>query len=110
MKNQSKIQNPKSKILALCALLTAFAFLFFRSPASALIERMFSLQEVLDASKVIVEGKIESVDQKNKLVTAVITGTIKGICKIKHITMNIGGGQEWYGVAFMKQIKEGEPV
>ena len=65
--------NARLGVLALAACL-------FLPQAQALIERIFSLEEIMDSSKVIVEARLEKVDLKKQLAIARVTNTIKGKC------------------------------
>lgn len=65
--------NARLGVLALAACL-------FLPQAQALIERIFSLEEIMDSSKVIVEARLGKVDLKKQLAIARVTNTIKGKC------------------------------
>lgn len=68
------------------------------------------MKEVLEQSKVIAEGVIDSVDLKTKQIVVSVGNCLKGTTVIKKIKMNIGVGQEWYPEAMMKQAVVGAPV
>jgi hypothetical protein len=74
------------------------------------VESMYSIQQVMAESEVIVEGVIEKADTETK--TAVIkTGKIiKGKCLYPQIRMNIGVGQMWHPEAIMPHLVPGAPV
>lgn len=85
--------------------------LVLRAPSQALIEAMYSLKQILDESKTIVEGEIESVDVGKKTVIATVKlPPIRGACPYKKIQMNVGVGQIWYPEVFLKRLKAGDPV
>src|SRR5438067_1978602 len=90
----------------------AFAAIFalWGTHTFALIERLYTLKEVLDTAKVIIEGEIESVDFDEGRIIVKIESTIKGKCIFKRIKVNGAAGQAWHPKAFLKHIKEGNPV
>ncbi|HEY3324659.1 MAG TPA: VCBS repeat-containing protein [Planctomycetota bacterium] len=96
--------------ILVAALLIGALIAALHSHVSALVERQYTLKEVLDASKVVIEGEIESIDAGEKFVVAKVTATLKGKCAFKQIKMNIGMGQVWHPDAFMKHVKVGAPV
>jgi hypothetical protein len=84
---------------------TVLAGLLWRAPVSALIERIYTLQEIMKESDVIVEGRIEKVDRNHRTGVIRVTRTLKGRCAYKHIKMNIGVGQGWHVDALMRHLK-----
>ena len=89
--------------------LLAFALLL-SSSADAFIMRLYSLKEVLAASEVIVEGKIESVLAGRGTAVARISRSIKGETAFKEFKMNVGVGQSYFPQVLMKRLKVGAPV
>ncbi len=88
----------------------AVGLLILAAPALALIERDYSLKEVMEASKVILEGKIVSVTPAEKKFTIEIKRALKGESPWKKINVNLTGGQEWYPDVMIKHIKQDAPV
>jgi hypothetical protein len=78
------------------------------APLPAYIERMYSLQEVLDESTNILVGKIEKVDRKAQLAVAAIEKPLKGKKEYTRVQMNIGLGPADQGKYLMDQWVEGE--
>ena len=74
------------------------------------IARIYSLQEVLDASKVICVGQVESVDAARMLAVATISETLKGENRYPKIQMNIGVGQGKFPAYLIKALKPGSPI
>ncbi|MCY3022029.1 MAG: VCBS repeat-containing protein [Planctomycetota bacterium] len=83
---------------------------FLWSPARALVERLYSLKEVMEASKVIAEGEVESVDPKERTAVIAIKNTIKGKCTFEKVKINVAMGQVWHPEALLKHLKVGEPA
>jgi len=80
------------------------------SPADAFIARLYSLKEVMKASGVIAEGKIESVNTGRGTAVARIDRNIKGKTTFKQFKMNVGVGQSYFPQVLMKRLKAGAPV
>lgn len=78
--------------------------------ALGFIQRMFSLQEVMNASKVIYVGKVESVDKAKKLAVATVERTLKDKCPFKKIQMNIGVGQRDFPKVLLGLLRPGGPI
>ncbi|MBI2193081.1 MAG: VCBS repeat-containing protein [Planctomycetes bacterium] len=78
--------------------------------AEAFILRVYSVQEILDASKVVVEAEIESVDAESRTAVARVSRTLKGECDFQQIKMNIGIGQSWFPQALMQRLAVGKPA
>jgi len=97
-------------LAVLGAALLLVAVVVGRSPCHALVDAVYSLKQVMDESKVIVEGEIEAVDQTQRTATAKVKTVIKGKCPFKQIKMNISVGQVWYPEVLMKRLKVGAPV
>ncbi len=97
--------TPRVGIVA--ALLAA---VFLVRPAYGLIEKIFTLKEVVDQSKVIVEGEIVKVDSKGRTAVVRVTRTIKGKCVYKQIKMNISIGQKWHPKVLAQFLKVGSPM
>lgn len=95
--------NARLVVLALAACL-------FLPQAQALIERIFSLEEIMESSKVIVEAKLEKVDLKKQLAIARVTNTIKGKCPFKRIKINLSVGQTWHPAALLPRLKADAPI
>ena len=79
-------------------------------PSHAFITRVYSLKEVMAASKVIVAGTLADVSAKHRTAVAAVERTLKGKCVFKRINMNIAVGQQWFPEALMKRMKAGAPV
>ncbi|MCY3023001.1 MAG: FG-GAP-like repeat-containing protein [Planctomycetota bacterium] len=91
-------------------LLLASAFLG-RGRCHALVDAVYSLKQVMEESKTIVEGEIEAVDEKALTATAKLkTPTIRGKCAFKQLKMNLGVGQTWNPEVLIKRLKVGMPV
>jgi len=69
---------------------TLMLLLALNGTAPAYIERMYSLQEVLNESNHVVVGKIESVNPEKQLATATIERALKGQVQIARVQMLIG--------------------
>ncbi len=93
------------QILAAVALLAVGA-----REASAVIRVLYSLQQVMDASHVIADGEIESVNAQDRTAVIRLRKTHKGENAITRIQMNLAVGQEWYPEAILHRLKPGEPV
>ncbi|MGD0088351.1 MAG: FG-GAP-like repeat-containing protein [Planctomycetota bacterium] len=100
-----RIRKPVVAVLALSLLTGLIA-----APASAFVEALYSLKQVMDESYAIVEAEIASVDQKERLACATVKGVIKGKCPFKQLKLNIGVGQAWFPEVLLKRLKVGEPV
>lgn len=79
-------------------------------PATAYIEVLYPLQQVLNESEVIAEGVLEKVDATNRIASCRITRTLKGKCGYEVIRMNMSGGQEWHPDVIMKHFVPGQPM
>lgn len=75
-----------------------------------LIFRLYNVKEIMDASKVIVEAEVATIDPKSRTAIALVKKVHKGNCVFKEIKMNIGIGQAWFPEALMKQLHTGAPV
>ena len=91
-------------------LVAALVTAFLASPARALIERLYSIKEVIGASKVIAEGEIESIDNEEQTLVIKVKNTVKGKCKFEKVNVNVGTGQVWHPKALLKNMKTGEPA
>jgi hypothetical protein len=91
-------------------LLAAALLAILALPASAYIEAMYPLQQMIAECEVIAEGVIEKADAKNKTAVAKITKNIKGKCHYEQIRMNLSGGQFWHSEVIMKHMVVGAPV
>lgn len=107
---QSHITKRKSLPRASTIVLGAVLALIFAGMTSALVEAPMPMKEVLEQSKVIAEGVIDSIDLKTKMIVVKVGNCLKGQTPIKTIKMRIDGGQEWYPQAMMKQATVGAPV
>ena len=108
VRNVSRLLSSR-RPAALCVVLV----LFFSggTPSHGLIEKLYSVKDVIDGSKVIAHGEIESVDAKDKKIVAVVKKTIKGACTFEKIKINAGVGQTaWHTEALLKICKVGEPI
>jgi hypothetical protein len=78
--------------------------------AGAYVEAVYTLQQVMAESEIIVEGVIEKADNETK--TGIIkTGKcLKGKCDYPLIRMNIGVGQIWHPEAIWPHLVPGAPV
>ena len=79
-------------------------------PATAYIEALYPLQQVLNESEVIAEGVIEKVDAVNRIASCRVTRTLKGKCGYEVIRMNMSGGQEWHPDVIMRHFVPGQPM
>ena len=91
-------------------LLALLSGILVRSRSLAFVDALYSLKQVMEESKCIVEGEIEAVDQSGRTATAKVKATIKGKCPFKHIKMSMGVGQSWFPEVIMKRLKVGAPV
>jgi len=98
-----------ARLLVLAGALAALS-LRDASGAGNYVEAVYSIQQVMTESEVIVEGVIEKADNETK--TAVIkTGrALKGKCDYPLIKMNIGVGQVWHPEAIWPHLVPGAPV
>lgn len=85
-------------------------FLLVGGTAQAFIQKVYHLSEVLDASTVIVKGRIVQVSPKDGTAVAELGGALKGDCVFKQVKMNIGVGQLWHPEALFKRMKVGNPI
>jgi hypothetical protein len=76
----------------------------------AYIERLYTLQQVMDESKVILQCRILKVDTKAKAAILGVNSVIKGKTVFQKINANIGVGQEWHPDALMKHLKVDAPA
>ena len=94
----------------LACLLIVGAHLSAPPRTHALIEKLFSIKDVMDESEVIAEGKIESVDGKAQIAAIRITGDIKGRCAYKEMKLHVGFGDPWHPANMMKRFQADAPV
>jgi len=91
--------------------LSAVAIVFLAcAPAAALIERLYSLEEILNESKVILEGRVAAVSMEKKAAIIMVSGVLRGQTPFRRINMNIAVGQEWYPDVMMLRLKVGNPA
>src|SRR5688500_9913186 len=91
-------RNARALVLAL---LTLF-LLSGRNTTHALIEKLYSVKDLLDASSVVLDCKIESVDEKEKKIIALISRTLKGKTTLEKININVGVGRYWHVDAMLR--------
>ncbi|RKU27908.1 hypothetical protein C6499_10925 [Candidatus Poribacteria bacterium] len=87
--------------------------LLFASPASAFIEREYTIREVLDACTNIVFGTIESVDRGRLRGVVTVEKDVKGKSELKEIKMNFATGHYKRGTSpqkLVKLLKPGMPI
>lgn len=75
-----------------------------------MIEKLYSIKEVINDSKVVVEGRIESVDPDEQIVVIAVKNTIKGKCTFERIRVLVNTGQMWHPKALLKNLKSAEPA
>ena len=76
----------------------------------ALIQKLFSIKDIMNESQVIAEGKIERVDGKEQTVVIRVTGDIKGRCADREIKILVAFGEPWHPAIMMKRLKPDAPV
>ena len=88
----------------------AAALVLAASSASAFIERMYSLQEVLNESTHVVVGRLDTVDEKAR--TAVLAGerALKGPLDYPKINLNIALGPGPHANYMLELIEPGKPA
>lgn len=87
--------------------------LLFAPPASAFIEREYTIREVLDACTNIVFGTIESVDRGRLRGVVTVEKDVKGKSELKEIKMNFATGHYKRGTSpqkLVKLLKPGMPI
>jgi len=80
------------------------------APVRAMIERLYSIKEVISASKVVAEGGIESINAEEQVVVIAVKNTIKGKCTFEKIKILANTGQVWHPKALLRNLKTGEPA
>ena len=100
---------------SLVASLLVFCFiaLLFTSPASAFIEREYTIREVLNACTNIVFGKVKSVDRGRLRGIITVEEDVKGKSGLKEIKMNFATGHYRRGTSpqkLVKLLKPGMPI
>ena len=87
--------------------------LLFTPPASAFIEREYTIREVLNACTNIVYGKVKSVDRSRLRGVVTIEEDVKGKSGLKEIKMNFATGHYKRGTSpqkLVKLLKPGMPI
>lgn len=83
---------------------------FCGSTASAYIERLYPLKDVIRESDVILEGVVEKADVKRKTCVIRVKTAIKGKTEYEQIRVNFGVGQNWHPDVIMKHIVVNTPA
>ncbi|MFP4058066.1 MAG: FG-GAP repeat domain-containing protein [Candidatus Brocadiia bacterium] len=91
-----------------CVLALAMA-LIPGGPARAFIERVYSLQEVLDESQVVLVGRVASVDPKKRIAVGEVDRALKGKKEFRRIQMNIGVGPADHAKYLLGCLRPREP-
>ncbi len=102
------IHNFVASLLALCLI-----GLLFTPPASAFIEREYTIREVLDACTNIVFGEVKSVDSARLRGVVTVEEDVKGKSGLKEIKMNFATGHYKRGTSpqkLAKLLKPGMPI
>lgn len=101
--------NKKFTAIMICIILLTFCI-----RAKAMIERKYTLQEVLNSSTNIVSGRVTSVDKKRMRAIAQVQKNLKGKTEFKRIKMNIAVGQTRGKLTsprmMMGKLDEGLPI
>ena len=87
--------------------------LLFTPPASAFIEREYTIREVLNACTNIVYGKVKSVDRSRLRGIVTVKEDVKGKSGLKEIKMNLATGHYKRGTSpqkLAKLLKPGMPI
>ena len=87
--------------------------LLFTPPASAFIEREYTIREVLDACTNIVFGEVKSVDRARLRGVVTVKEDVKGKSDLKEIKMNFATGHYKRGTSpekLAKLLKPGMPI
>ena len=87
--------------------------LLYTQPASAFIEREYTVREVLDACTNIVFGKVKSVDRARLRGVVTVEEDVKGKSGLKEIKMNFATGHYKRGTSpekLAKLLKPGMPI
>ena len=97
------------------ALLFVFCFvgLLFTPPASAFIEREYTIREVLNACTNIVFGEVKSVDRNRLRGVVTVKEDVKGKSGVEEIKMNFATGHYKRGTSpekLAKLLKPGMPI
>ena len=97
------------------ALLFVFCFvgLLFTPPASAFIEREYTIREVLNACTNIVFGEVKSVDRNRLRGVVTVKEDVKGKSGLEEIKMNFATGHYKRGTSpekLAKLLKPGMPI
>ena len=100
---------------SLVALLFVFCLvgLLFTPPASAFIEREYTIREVLNACTNIVFGEVKSVDRSRLRGVVTVEEDVKGKSGLKEIKMNFATGHYKRGTSpqkLVKLLKPGMPI
>jgi len=94
----------------MACLLIAGAHLSAPPRAHALIQKLFSIKDIMEESQVIAEGKIERVDGSGQIAAIRVTGDIKGRCAYKEMKIHVGFGDPWHPAIMMKRLQADAPV
>ena len=97
------------------ALLSVFCFvgMLFTPPASAFIEREYTIREVLNACTNIVFGEVKSVDRNRLRGVVTVKEDVKGKSGLEEIKMNFATGHDKRGTSpekLVKLLKPGMPI
>ncbi|MCY3744432.1 MAG: hypothetical protein OXH00_25740 [Candidatus Poribacteria bacterium] len=87
--------------------------LLFAPPASAFIEREYTIREVLNACTNVVFGKVKSVDRNRLRGVVTVEEDVKGKSDLKEIKMNFATGHYKRGTSpqkLVKLLKPGMPI
>ncbi|HVR73307.1 MAG TPA: VCBS repeat-containing protein [Planctomycetota bacterium] len=92
-------------------LLTCVAcFLLTTGRALAYIERLYSLNEVLEESTNVVVGKVDVVDRKKRTVVATVTRPLKGEEEYRTLQFDIDAGDRRQGDFLLGLLEKGDPL
>jgi len=106
MRNRKLLANFPTAV----ALVAAVLFLAHTGRATAYVERMYALKEVLDESTNICLGKIEKVDVENKQIIAKMERDLKGKNPYETIRMNIRTSLPQFIPYMMAKVKPGQQI
>jgi hypothetical protein len=79
-------------------------------PARAYIERLYTLQEVMDQSTNILVAEVVSVDKEKQRATLQVVEDLKGVSNWKKINVNYAVGQYDHPALMMKRLAPGIPA
>ena len=98
--------KPTRLLFSLCLLF----LLASATPARALIERLYSIDEVLKECTQVLVGRITKVNGKGRTAVVTIDRALKGEAEYKLINMNISLGPAHHAKYMMERLRSNQPA